>query len=89
MATNAIIQAALSAAMSSGLSWRDKAVLLRAAVDNAIVADDGTIALPWTQTGANGVNLTRLSLKEAIDMAVRFESLDTGGIVGQYVEFRE
>jgi hypothetical protein len=88
MATTAQVQAALAEASSSSLSWAQKATLLRRAIDNAIVSGSGECELPWTQTGANGVNISRISLKEAVDMAIKFEALDSGGIVPQFVEFR-
>ena len=87
-ATIAQIQTALADARTSALSWSDKAALLRRAIDNAIVTGTGECELPWTQTGADGVSLTRITLKEAVDIAVRFEALDSGGVIGQYVEFR-
>lgn len=87
MATAAQIQAALADAQTNALSWGDKAALLRRAIDNAIVANDGTIEIPWQTMGSDGTNITRITLTEAVDMAVRFERLDGGGIVAQYVEF--
>ena len=87
MATPAQIQAALADAQTNALGWGDKATLLRRAIDNAIVNGSGECEIPWQTTGANGISITRISIKEAVDMAVRFESLDSGGVIGQYVEF--
>jgi hypothetical protein len=87
MATTAQIQAALADAQANALGWSDKAALLRRAIDNAIINGSGECELPWQTTGANGVSITRISIKEAVDMAIRFESLDSGGVIGQFVEF--
>lgn len=87
MATTAQIQAALADAQANGLGWSDKAALLRRAIDNAIINGSGECELPWQTTGANGISITRISIKEAVDMAIRFEALDSGGIIAQYVEF--
>ena len=87
MATPAQIQAALADAQTNALGWGEKAALLRRAIDNAIVNGTGECEIPWQTTGANGISITRISIKEAVDMAVRFESLDSGGVIGQYVEF--
>jgi hypothetical protein len=87
MATTAQVQAALADAQANALGWGDKAALLRRAIDNAIINGSGECELPWQTTGANGISITRITIKEAVDMAIRFESLDCGGIVGQLVEF--
>ena len=87
MATTAQVQAALADAQTNALGWGDKALLLRRAIDNAIVNGSGECEIPWQTTGANGISITRISIKEAVDMAIRFESLDSGGVIGQYVEF--
>ena len=87
MATAAQIQAALADAQTNALGWGDKATLLRRAIDNAIINGSGECEIPWQTTGANGVSITRISIKDAVDMAIRFESLDSGGIVPQFVEF--
>jgi|GEM_PF-5466810 len=89
MATTAQIQAALATAQSSALSWGDKADLLRLAIDNALVGGAGEVELPWANVGADGTNIARMSIKEAAELAVKFDSMDSGGIVGQYVELRD
>jgi hypothetical protein len=87
MATAAQIQAALADAQTNALSWSDKAALLRRAIDNAIISGTGECEIPWQTTSADGVSIQRIAIKDAVDMAIRFEALDSGGIVGQYVEF--
>ena len=87
MATTAQIQAALADAQANALGWADKAKIIRRAIDNALFSGSGECELPWEITGANGVSITRISIKEAVDMAIRFESLDSGGVIGQFVEF--
>lgn len=87
MATTAQIQAALADAQANALGWADKAALLRRAIDNAIINGSGECEIPWQTTGANGISITRITIKDAVDMAVRFEALDSGGVIGQYVEF--
>lgn len=89
MATTAQIQAALADAQSGGLSWGEKAALLKKAIDNALVTDSGTVELPWTTAGSDGTSLSRIPLDQAVALAVKLESLDSGGLVGQYAELRD
>jgi hypothetical protein len=87
MATAAQIQAALADAQTNALSWSDKAALLRRAIDSAIISGSGDCEIPWQTTAADGVSIQRIAIKDAVEMAIRFESLDSGGVVPQYVEF--
>ena len=85
MATTAILQAAIAEAQASGMSWSDLALLARRAIANAFVDDTGNMSVPWTQTGANGVSITRVPLKDMIALAQKFESADSGGVVSVLV----
>lgn len=87
MATSAQIQAALADAAANDLDYRQQALLLRRAVTNALVTGTGEITLPFTAVGADGAQITTMSIDAALTMAVRLENLATGGIVAQYVEF--
>lgn len=87
MATTAQIQAALADASANDISWAEGAKIIRRAIWNATINGSGECEIPWQTTGANGISITRLSVKEAVDLAVRFERLDSGGVIGQLVEF--
>lgn len=89
MPTPAQIRTALASAQQNRLSYADKAILLDAAIDAALVNSSGEVELPWTTTGANGVTISRISLKEAVELVTKLRNLDSGGIVGQYVEFTD
>lgn len=86
--TAAQIQLALANATAARLTYGEKAILLDAAIDNALVTSSGTVELPWTTVGADGASTARMTLPEAVDLAVRLRRLDSGGVVSQPLEFR-
>lgn len=89
MPTPEQIRAAVAQAQSNALSYAEMADLLRYAIASAMVDGSGTITLPWSSVGADGVTQTRISIQEAADLERRFRSLDSGGIVPQLTEFRD
>lgn len=89
MATAAQIQAALADAQTNALSWGDKATLLRRAIDNALLDGSGLCIVPWNNVASDGTSIARLTIDAAVALAVKLESLDSGGVIPQYVEFSE
>ena len=89
MATPAQIRTALASAQQNRLTYAEKADLLDAAIDSALVNASGEVELPWSTTGANGVTISRMPLKEAVELAAKLRQLDYGGVVSQYVEFTD
>lgn len=89
MPTPAQIHLALANAQANRLSYADKADLLDAAIDNALVNSSSEVSLPWTAVSADGVSNSRMSLEAAVDLSARLRRLDCGGVVSQPIEFRE
>lgn len=89
MATPAQIRTALASAQQNRLGYAEKADLLDAAIDSALVSSSGEVELPWTTTGANGVTISRITLMDAVKLSAQLRQLDCGGVVGQYLEFTD
>lgn len=83
----ATVQAAVAAAQAADIDWSDMALLLKQAITQAILSATGEVELPWSSTGADGVQMTRISLEDATKMYAKFNSLSSGGLVPQLVEF--
>lgn len=83
----ATVQAAIAAAQAAEIDWSDMALLLKRAITHAILSASGEVELPWASTGADGVQMSRISLADATAMYAKFKSLGSGGIVPQLVEF--
>jgi hypothetical protein len=89
MATAAVIRQALANAQSGRLSYAEKADLLDAAIDNALVSSSGEVKLPWAVVSADGVSTSRMTVAEAVELSAKLRRLDCGGVVSQPIEFRE
>lgn len=89
MATPAQIQAALAEAQQASLSWGEMAALLKYAIVQAQISGSGTVQLPVASVSADGTSVNQLPIDQASALAAKWESMDYGGVVGQYAELRE
>ena len=86
MPTSAQIQAALAAAQADKLTWAEKADLLEYAITTALLPN-GEVALPAFMVSADGASVQTMTIEQATMIATKWRSLDSGGVIPQYVEF--
>lgn len=75
------IRARLATAQANRLTYAEQADLIDYAVAEAMTA-----GLPWVSIGIDGANKTRMTVPEAVALATKLRSLDSGGIVAQWAE---
>ncbi len=88
MATSAQIQSAVADALENDLTFTEMAALLKRAIINAIIASDGTIALPWNNVGSDSTSISRMTLDQAQAVLDFCLTRANGGLVSSLAEFR-